>query len=139
SAAPRGEVKPQAKTKSAALHLAREAVRPGRANGIRSAFLLGAERVIAIDTTRPALQRRRGFMAIAAQFGLDRRTVGFLQQLRRKYGDGPLALVATGRWRWSSQRNLNTRRFRNDLGSGLPIVSQGGHLFRSLLQFRFSC
>jgi hypothetical protein len=32
------------------LHLAREAVRPGRANGIRSAFLLGAERVIAIDT-----------------------------------------------------------------------------------------
>jgi hypothetical protein len=49
------------------LHLAREAVRPGRANGIRSAFLLGAERVIAIDTTRPALRRRRGFMAIAAQ------------------------------------------------------------------------
>jgi hypothetical protein len=46
------------------LHLAREAVRPGRANGIRSAFLLGAERVIAIDTTRPALRRRRGFMEL---------------------------------------------------------------------------
>jgi hypothetical protein len=41
----------------------------------------------------PEMDYRRAFMAIAAQFKLDRRSVGFLQGLRRKYGDGPLALV----------------------------------------------
>jgi hypothetical protein len=37
--------------------------------------------------------RAGAFMAIAAQFKLDRRSFGFLQRLRRKCGDGPLVLV----------------------------------------------
>jgi len=36
---------------------------------------------------------------------------------------GTPSVAASVIGRWSSQRNLNTRRFLNDLGSGLPTVS----------------
>jgi hypothetical protein len=38
------------------------------------------------------LLRRRGVMRLAATFDLDGRAISFLQNLRRKYGEAPLAL-----------------------------------------------
>jgi cytochrome P450 len=53
--------------------------------------------VLLPSIAKGVLQRRRSMMAIGQRFDIDKRAIRRLQQVRAKYGDGPLMLSILGR------------------------------------------